>query len=175
MTSYIALLRGINVGGHRPVPMADLRELCEALGFERVATYIQSGNVVFASDATPDAVQRRIEAAIAERFGFPVDVAVRTHAELAAVAADHPLAPPGPNEAFLHVFFLGGDPDPERVTALDPGRFAPDEMLLRGRELYVHYANGAGRSKLAFDFGVPATARNWRTVRALLTVTAALE
>ena len=168
MTTYVALLRGINVGGHRPVPMADLRELCAALGFGSVATYVQSGNVVFTDHGSAADVQQRLEAAIAERFGFAADVVVRTRAELAAVASAHPFADRQADIVKLHVFFLGGEPDHERVAALDVTRFVPDELELSGREVYVHFPNGAGRSKLKFDLGVPATARNWRTVGALL-------
>ncbi len=165
---YVALLRGINVGGHRRVPMADLRGLCEGLGFGEVATYIQSGNVVFTSDRSGEEVGRRLEAAIAERFGFAVAVVVRTRAELAAVAASHPFAGRQTDPAKLHVVFFEKPPPPEAVAALKAADTSPDEVAVDGREAFVHYPNGAGRSKLNLDALGEGTARNWRTVAKLL-------
>ena len=169
MTAYVALLRGINVGGHSKVPMADLRAVVAELGHEDIATYVQSGNVLFSSDGEADeaAVRAALEDAIAAHFGFAVDVAVRSREALTSVAELHPLDGAGREPSRLHVFFLVGEPDLERVAALRPDAFAPDELLVAGREVYVYYANGAGRSKLKIDLGTPATARNWRTVLAL--------
>ena len=169
-SAYVALLRGVNVGGHRRVPMADLRGLCEGLGFGEVATYIQSGNVVFTSDHSVEEVGRRLEAAIAERFGFAVAVAVvvRTRAELAAVAASHPFAGRQTDLAKLHVVFFEEPPPPEAVAALKAADTSPDEVAVEGREAFVHYPNGSGRSKLSLDEFGEGTARNWRTVTKLL-------
>ena len=170
--THIALLRGINVGGHNRVPMAELRSLFEGLGHEHVATYVQSGNVVFDSAAGQSAIVSAIEQAIAAQFGFAVPVVVRSRSELAAVATRHPLAGDEPDEAKLHVFFLADAP-PAAIPGLDPSRYAPDEFVLDGRELYVHYPNGQGRSKLTVArveraFETTATARNWRTIARLL-------
>lgn len=172
--AYVALLRGINLGGHHRVPMAALRDLVASLGHEQVTTYVQSGNVVFAADGAADEVAAELEAALSARFGFEVPVIVRTRAELTRVAARHPFEHVQPDPVKLHVFFLAGDPDPARVAALRPESFAPDELVIDGREVYVHFPNGMGRSKLSFDLGTPATARNWRTVRALRDLTAAV-
>ncbi len=177
--AWVALLRGINVGGHRKLPMADLRGLLDGLGYSDVATYIQSGNAVFTSGDAEPAIVEAISSAILERFGFEVPVVVRSAAEVASVAATHPLGAGEPDEAKLHVMFLSEAPRRGRVADLDAATFAPDEVSLDGRELYIHYAEGAGRSKLTTDaveraLGTSATARNWRTVGKLAEMVAAL-
>jgi uncharacterized protein (DUF1697 family) len=175
-TVWVALLRGINVGGHRKLPMADLRGLLEGLGYRDVATYIQSGNAVFTADADEPAIAEAISSAILDRFDFEVPVVARSADEIAAIAASHPLGEGEPDEAKLHVMFLDEPPTTDRIADLDAASFAPDEATLDGRELYIHYAEGAGRSKLTTDaveraLGVAATARNWRTVRKLAEMT----
>lgn len=177
-TAWVALLRGINVGGHRKLPMADLRGLLDGLGYSNVATYIQSGNAVFTADGEERTVVEAISDAILDRFGFEVPVVARTGPELAAIAAAHPLAAGEPDEVKLHVMFLDAAPEADRIADLDAATFAPDDATLDGRELYIHYAEGAGRSKLTTDaveraLGVTATARNWRTVRKLAEMTGA--
>jgi uncharacterized protein (DUF1697 family) len=166
MTSYVALLRGINVGGHRPVRMDDLRALVESLGHEDVSTYLQSGNVVFRS-ALRDTDE--IARGIASALGGGVKVLMRTAGELASVVAGNPYTS---DVGHLHVTFLADAPEPTLVAALAGDRFAPDAFQLLGREVYVHAPNGYGRSKLDNAFferalGVSATTRNWRTVTAL--------
>jgi uncharacterized protein (DUF1697 family) len=183
--AHVALLRGINVGGHRKLPMADLRALLEHLGYGDVATYIQSGNAVFTTNAEEPVIVEAVSAAILARFGFEVPVIVRTRDELAAIAASHPFesAQAGrgeTDETKLHVTFLAEAPDRVRLPGLDAATFAPDEVALDGRELYIHYAEGAGRSKLTTDaveraLGTSATARNWRTVRRLAEMLSTLE
>lgn len=174
MARYIALLRGINVGGNKKVPMAQLRELMEGLGYTDVATLLQSGNAVFTSkEKNPARVATQLEAAIAREFGFEVAVVIRTRDELAAVIQANPL--PGAEEApsrFL-VTFLSGAPDPKRFEQLDPAAYLPDEFRLVGREIYARFPNGVGTSKLATvlggtRLGVTPTARNWSTVTKLL-------
>lgn len=177
MTSYIALLRGINVGGHNRVPMPQLRTILEGLGHAEVATYLQSGNAVFTSDATDEQrLADDIRQGIADDLGLDIAVLVRTADEVAAIAAANPFATAAAeNPKFVHAVFLSADPDPERVAALDPTRYAPDEYRIGSRVIYVHYPNGAGRSKLDDAvwrrLGVTATARNWNTVTKLLTMT----
>jgi uncharacterized protein (DUF1697 family) len=169
MTAWVALLRGINLGGHHTVPMAALRSLVEELGHRDVATYVQSGNVVFTAAAARgvDDITAELEAALASRFGFAVPVVLRSRDEIERIAARHPFEEREEEPAKLHVFFLAGEPEPARVAAWHPERYAPDEAVVDGREVYVHFPNGMGRSKFTFDFGTPATARNWRTVQAL--------
>jgi uncharacterized protein (DUF1697 family) len=169
MTAWIALLRGINLGGHHRVPMPELRALATDLGYGDVATYVQSGNLVFTAeeDRAPDALTAELEAALESRYGFAVPVVLRSGAEMERIAARHPFEDREDEPAKLHVFFLAGDPDPGKVAAWHPERYAPDEAVVHGREVYVHFPNGMGRSKFTFDFGTPATARNWRSVLAV--------
>lgn len=179
MSAYVALLRGINVGGHHKVPMADLRALCETLGLTDVSTYIQSGNIVFASEATEADLTRELSEAITDRFGFEIPVVVRGAAELTTAAEAAPLAHLDVEEKLLHVAFLTASPSSEAVRAFDLTRYAPDMVVVRGRDAYVAYPNGSGRSKLTLDvieraLGGPATARNWRTVQKLNEMVAAL-
>jgi uncharacterized protein (DUF1697 family) len=174
MARYVALLRGINVGGNKKVPMARLRELLQGLGYTDVATLLQSGNAVFTSqEKNPAQLVKRIEAAIAREFGFEVAVIVRTRDELAAVLKANPL--PGAEEApsqFL-VTFLSDVPDPKRLQEIDPAAYLPDEFRVVGREIYARFPKGIGNSKLATVLGGPRlgvtpTARNWSTVTKLL-------
>ena len=167
MPTYIALLRGINVGGRGKVPMRDLVTLFDGLGHTNVRTYLQSGNVVFTSKAaSPGRVKSAIEHGIEAEFGFEVAVLLRTPAELAAVLHQNPLG----DEAY--VTFLDGKPDRKRVEAIDSAAYAPDEFVVRGREVFVRCPNGYGRTKINNSFferklAVQATTRNWKSVTTL--------
>ncbi|WP_309889735.1 DUF1697 domain-containing protein [Archangium sp.] len=174
MARYVALLRGINVGGNKKVPMAQLRELLEGLGYTDVATLLQSGNAVFTSkERSPARLVKQLETAIAQEFGFEVSVIVRTRDELAAAIQANPL--PGAEEApsqFL-VTFLSDVPDPKLLQMIDPAAYLPDEFRVVGREIYARFPNGIRDSKLATvlgkaRLGVTPTARNWSTVTKLL-------
>jgi uncharacterized protein (DUF1697 family) len=173
-STYVALLRGINVGGRKTVPMAELRSALSALGLEDVATYIQSGNVVFRAPARDaESLAGAIERSIDETFGLSARVVLRTRDELSAVASGNPFLERGADESKLHVVFLDREPDASAVAELDPGRSPPDEFDVQGREVYLHLPNGMGRTKLTGDYferrlGVAATARNWRTVAKLV-------
>ncbi|HJM88200.1 MAG TPA: DUF1697 domain-containing protein [Dehalococcoidia bacterium] len=172
-TTYVVLLRGINVGGDTRLLMADLRALLEGLGHQNIATYIQSGNVVLNSDLANDALSRGIEEALHERANLDVPVIVRNRDELAAVAEQHPFAAVESDEAKLHVMFLADAPAADAIANLDAAQFAPDTFTIEGREMFIHYPNGAGRSKLNINrveraLGTTATGRNWRTVAKLL-------
>ena len=171
---HVALLRGINVGGRHSLPMKTLAAMFEDAGCADVRTYIQSGNVVFRAGAP---LARRIPGAIAAavgaRFGFEPAVIIRTAAEMREIATRNPFLKAGVDPAALHVGFLSAAPTKSKLSALEPGRFAPDAFAVRGRELYLHYPHGAGRSKMTnayFDarLGSPCTVRNWRTVTTLL-------
>ena len=168
---YIALLRGINVGGHHIVPMAELRELCERLGCGDVTTYIQSGNVVFTANASlVSGLAEVIADGIEERFGFRVPVMLRTAAEMANVVARNPFAGRG-EPMTLHVGFLDPAPTEEAIAVIDRRRIEPDEFDVVGRELFLYLPDGMGKSKLtnAFfnAFRTRWTVRNWRTVNKL--------
>jgi uncharacterized protein (DUF1697 family) len=182
MARHIALLRGINVGGHKKVPMARLRELIAGLGYTDVRTYLNSGNAVF---GTPDrsaadvareleeAIERKLEEAIEREFGFHVSVIVRSRDEIAGVVAANPLADVATDPARYLVAFLDGEVDPERVADLDPAGFAPEAFHLRGREVYIWAPAGIAESRVVKELsqkrlGAIATARNWRTVERLL-------
>jgi uncharacterized protein (DUF1697 family) len=175
MARQIALLRGINVGGHRKVPMARLREVLGDLGYADVKTYVQSGNVVLTGPERSDAAtEQALARELEEAFGFDIAVVVRTRDEIAGVVAADPFAEVAGDPARYHVLFLSEAPDPERVArAADPDAFAPDTYALKGRELYLWTPDGIRDSKLMRALtdkrlGVTSTARNWRTVNKLL-------
>ncbi|WP_055554304.1 DUF1697 domain-containing protein [Streptomyces sp. NBRC 110028] len=175
MSSRIALLRGINVGGNNTFPMARQRTLMAELGFEGVTVHLQSGNIVFADPGTPpDQTARALEDAFAADLGFSVPVMVRTRDELAAVVDANPYPAAAAEPKTLHVIFLSDAPtDTSALDALDPAAYAPEEFRLIGREIYLFCPYGIGRSKLAAKLtnsrlGVTATARNWNTVTKLL-------
>ena len=165
MTTYIALLRGINVGGSRKIHMADLRELFSAAGCEDVASYIQSGNVVFTHPAPEGDLTADLERRIEEETGFDVPVVLRTAAAWDDVVRANPY--PDVEPTTLHVAFLAKPPAPDAVKAFDAARFAPEEFVVVGRDVYLHLPDGMGRAKLPPALplirGV-GTARNWRTV-----------
>ncbi len=175
MSRQIALLRGINVGGHNSFPKAGQLALAESLGFRDVSVLLQTGNIVFADPGTPpEETARTIQDRIAAELGLTVPVVVRTRDELAAAIAANPFPQAVPEPKSLHVTFLSAVPaDTSRLDALDVDAFAPDRFLLTGRELYLWCPGGMGRSKLAAavsraPLGVTATARNWNTVTKLL-------
>jgi uncharacterized protein (DUF1697 family) len=173
MTTYVALLRGINVGGRTKVGMDDLRRLFVALGHADVKSYVQSGNVLFSSPVEESSrlvgdIQRRI----ARDLGVTVTVLLRTRDDLAHVVANNPFLSRETDLAKLHVTFLADAPDHERVARLDTPSGGPDEFSLAGREVYLHCPHGYGRTKLNNAYlerrlGVAATTRNWNTVTKL--------
>jgi uncharacterized protein (DUF1697 family) len=169
-TAYAALLRGINLGGRTVLAMSDLRALCEKEGYGCVKTYIASGNVVFTATAREAAVRTALERAVGRHMNREVAVLVRTAAELEATVAANPF--PGVAGNRLLVFFL---PEPPPKNAL-AGVVSPDgeELAIRGRELFVHYPNGMGRSKLKVPLWNGATSRNLNTVLKLAELTRAL-
>ena len=181
MTASVALLRAVNVGGHNMIPMAELRVLCETLAWRDVKTLVQSGNVVFRcqSDDTA-ALSKKLAAAIEKKFGFRPEVIVRTCAELRSVIARNPFAKrkniePGK----LLVNFLATQPGAEAQASVQKIKVGPEELRIDGRELYIYYPDGSGRSKLTNrllekTLGTPGTTRNWNTVTKLLAMAEAL-
>jgi uncharacterized protein (DUF1697 family) len=172
VTAYVALLRGINVGGHGKVAMAELRAGFVDMGFGDASTYIQSGNVVFSASGPATTLRSVIEKGIGTRFGLDVTVVLRTRAQLAAIIERNPLAGGGRDPAKLHVTFLVSTPTAPRRSGLDADAFLPDEFRVAGREVYVHCPEGYGRTKLNNAFferslGVAATTRTLRTVTTL--------
>ncbi|MEU4273043.1 DUF1697 domain-containing protein [Streptomyces sp. NPDC026092] len=180
-TTYAALLRGINVGGHRKVPMAELRSVLEELGHRDVRTYLQSGNAVFTTDAdgaSTDELTTALQDAIEKRFGFRVDCLVRDAAYLAAVADSCPFPAAELEGKQLHVTYFSEPVGPERIASIDQKAFLPEEFRLGDRVLYLYAPDGLGRSKLAEALskpalvkGIVATTRNWNTVMKLVEMT----
>lgn len=173
MSRFIALLRGINVGGHNKVPMSDLRLLCTGLGWTQVQTYIQSGNVIFGAGARTAALEATLEAAIEKRFGLTIAVIVRAASDWARYAENNPFAEACEREPNL--VLLGLSKAPPRADAagalLERARDG-ERVERRGDAIWIHYAGGAARSKLSPALidrlvGSSLTARNWRTVLAL--------
>jgi len=174
MTTYISILRGINVGGHKPVPMKELQALFESLGYKQVKTYIQSGNVAFsAEEKSSSAIRKAIEVAISQRFGFEVPVLISTQADIKKVIEGNPfLNEKGIEPDKLHVTFLDELPKQESVDKLLTYDYAPDRFVLTGKEVYIYCPNGYGRTKINNTFfesklKVGATTRNWKTVNVL--------
>lgn len=172
--TYVALLRGINVGGANKLPMKELAALFAAAGAKDGRTCIQSGNVVFKATGHVVAhLANTISEAIEEGFGLKVPVLLRSRAELEAVLDANPFLARASNPKALHVMFLSDHPSDERVAALDPQRSPPDEFAVLGREVYLHCPKGIARSKLTTAWidralGTVATVRNWNTVNALV-------
>jgi len=183
MATHVALLRGINLGGHKKVAMAELREVVASLGHSDVATYIQSGNVVFSSEESDTAaLSAAMEVAIAARLGVESRVVVLSRDELARVARDNPY-PDEPNHRALHAIFLSGEAGSDvtdRVAAAQrqvADKGSRDTAQVVGRTIFLHTPDGYGRSDLAAALvklgqrktdAVSGTARNWATVTRLL-------
>jgi uncharacterized protein (DUF1697 family) len=162
MTSYIALLRGVNVGGVQ-LAMADLKAVAVSLGYEKVSTYIASGNLLFESGEPEPKVKPALEAALTKHMGRTLTVMVRSAAEMAKVLADNPF--PDKDSKYTVAIFLDGAPDKDALV----GMTAPDgeEARLGVREIYVHYPAGQGRSKMKLPAARAGTARNINTVAKL--------
>ncbi len=175
MTTYVAMLRGINVGGKKVVKMDALRAAASAAGLKKVRTYVQSGNVVFErGKRNTESVEGDIRNLVKKGFGFDVTVVVRTKEQLESAVAFLPFVDEDPEK--LHVTFLSDEPASVPAERLEGAKGRTEEFAVRGREVYLYCPDGYGRTKLSNAFlervlGVPATTRNWRTVNALLAMT----
>ncbi|MCX4987771.1 MULTISPECIES: DUF1697 domain-containing protein [unclassified Streptomyces] len=180
-TTYAALLRGINVGGAKKVPMAELRTLMEGLGYGDVRTYLQSGNAVFSSGhGDEDSLAEELSGAIEKHFGFGVGVLVRDHGYLRTVREACPFPAAELEAKQLHITYFSDPVDAGRFASVEPAVFLPEEFRLGDRVLYLYAPDGLGRSKLAEALakprllkGVLATTRNWNTVVKLEELTGA--
>ncbi|MEI7032677.1 DUF1697 domain-containing protein [Streptomyces pratensis] len=178
-TTYAALLRGINVGAGKRVPMPELRAVLTGLGHTGVSTYLRSGNAVFRSDREDEgALAAELEKALHQRFGFTVDCVVRGGGYLAAVADACPFPAARPAGAQLHVTFYDAPVDADRFAGIDASAHLPEEFALGDRCLYLYAPDGLGRSRLAAALarprrteGLTATSRNWNTVTELVELT----
>ncbi len=175
MSGYIVLLRGINVGTGRKVPMADLKVLCEKLGLVNVQSYIQSGNLVFElTNPEPiKALEQRLHQVFSETFGFDIPVIIRTTHEWADSIARNPfLREIDGDEGRLYLTFLQNEPSSETLEKIKGLQYLPDRYEIIGKDVFIFCANGYGRTKITNDFfekklKVSATTRNWKTVMKL--------
>ena len=171
MTTFVSLFRGINVGGHHKIRMDELKELHEALGFKDVLPYIQSGNVIFTGDdADVTQLRRQIEESFEQKFGFHVEVFVRSSAELRDIIDKNPFSSqPGKESKWVVVMFLAARPNDTAQEDLLKTYVGPEELFIIGKEVYIYYTNGIGRSKLSVSLmekklKTVGTARNWNTI-----------
>lgn len=185
MTIYIALLRGINVGGKNKIKMAELKSLFQSLGCSRVQTYIQSGNVVFESSEEEVQLHNKIEQEIANVFSITLHVVIRTATELERVIENCPFSEDMLKEAkaateaeSFYVSFLSEPPAQERVNQLSPLQNEENEFQIHGKDVYLLLREGIRNSKLAnnlYKLNVPSTIRNWKTVNKLHAMAKATE
>ncbi|WP_269930075.1 DUF1697 domain-containing protein [Aminobacter sp. HY435] len=178
MTVFVALFSGINVGGNRIVKMAELKTFFEKLGFTDVATYIQSGNVVFRGEGDAAGVTARLEQAFEQHWGFRSRIMVRDAEWFERLVAENPYPEVAGDHTKLHAYALERVPTAEEVAPLTARGTGPERFTVRGDVLYLHAPDGLGKSKLAEVLPrvlkVPGTARNWRTVLTLLEMAAKL-
>lgn len=185
MTIYISLLRGINVGGKNKIKMADLKRMFEGLGFDRVQTYIQSGNVLFESTDGEEELRKRIEHEIQAVFGLTITVILRTAAEWERIISDCPYSAEEIAEAeaatdveCFYVCLLPEAPAPEGIERINAYRNESDDFRIVGRELYLLLRHSPRDSKLLMHIhklGVQNTMRNWNTVNKLNSLAQAME
>ena len=169
---YVALLRGVNVGGTNKLPMAELRTLFTSLGYDNVRTFIQSGNVIFSSDQPPDANQ--LATVVAQHFSIDTNITLRSSKALKEIVERNPLSEL--DAAYIHVGFCIKAPDVHAAKELDRERFVPEKFEIIGAQMYLFLPNGMARTKLPGylfrQLKVPTTIRNWKTVNKLVELSA---
>jgi uncharacterized protein (DUF1697 family) len=182
MAVIIAMLRGVNLGPHNRIKMDALRALCATLKLRDAQTYVQSGNVIFHTDQRDvTKLPQRIEDAIEKKFKFRCDVICRTTAEMKAVVANNPFAKRrGIHPGKLLVTFLSSDPGEAARTNIRAMKIEPEELWIGGRECFVYFPGGMGRSKFSWPkigkmLGVTGTGRNWNSVLAMTEMAEKLE
>lgn len=175
MQTYIALLRGINVSGHKKIKMVDLKVSLDELNFSDVVTYIQSGNIVFKSDDNSiNSLEEKIHNKILKDFGFDVPVLVKTPQELIDAITNNPFEKDATYESKLFaVVFLKDKPLAENIELLKTYDYSPEEYILKDKIIYYYAAKGMGNAKMSNNFfekklKVQATSRNWRTTQKLV-------
>lgn len=170
MITGIVLLRGINVGGHRKLPMAELRELIKSLGYSNVATYIQSGNLLVQCDEKKwQAINTSLKRAIHTQFGYDVPIVSRTLAEWESIIRYNPFINEQEDLTKLLVTILEDAPTPENIMDLEAYDFGADELKVVGSEVYMHCHHGAGKSKITNNIlekklKITGTTRNWKSM-----------
>lgn len=174
---HVALLRGINVGGKNKLPMKDLADIFVDTGCANVATYIQSGNVIFeGSAALAKKVAAGVRAEIKRRFSLTIPVVLRSGEELREVVSSNPFLSAGADPEHLHVAFLSDEPSADRVAAIDADRSPGDAFRVHSRDVFLHLPNGVAKTKLTNAFfdsklATTSTVRNWRTILKLVELT----
>ena len=173
MQTYIALFRGINVGGRNKLPMRDLVSTLENVGCQNVATYIQSGNAVFRSgEQDASLLSDRIRTAVRERHGFEPQVLLLASEEMEKAMRSNPFPEAESEPKSLHLYFLTAPPESPDLAALEGIKGDRERFVLGDGVFYLRAPDGVGRSKLAASvemfLGVPVTARNWRTTRKVM-------
>jgi len=173
VTRHVVLLRGVNLGSRNRIAMPELRALLTDAGFDDVATYVQSGNVVVSSRRAPERVAREVERLLESRLGLEIDVVVRTRDELVQVVRRNPLREVATDPKRYQVTFLAAELPAQTLRELGELAHAQERFAAHGRELYAWHPAGVARSKLwarlaSHDLGVAATSRNWTTVTKLL-------
>jgi len=181
MQNYIAILRGINVSGHKLIKMDALRKLFDDMGFKNTKTYIQSGNVVFqCKQAKVQDLEQKIASSIQKEFGFEVPVLVKEANDLEVVLKNNPFINKRKEDVTkLHVTFLSAEPEKALVEKIKEGNYAADEFIVTGKAVYLFCPNGYGNTKLSNTFfenklKVTATTRNWKTINELVIMAAEL-
>jgi uncharacterized protein (DUF1697 family) len=179
LPTFVALMRGINVSGQKIIKMERLRETFEEMGFSRVRTYLQSGNVVFdSSKRSTQSFSKKIEEKIRDDFGFSVPLVLRTSGEMKQIAAENPfLKEAGIDQSKLHVTFLSEIPAKTALGKIGSLDASHDQFQAKGREIYLYCPNGYGRTKLSNNaieklLRVHTTTRNWKSVNALAEMSA---
>jgi uncharacterized protein (DUF1697 family) len=181
MPVLISMLRGVNVGGHNKIKMDALRALYESLKFEDPRTYVQSGNVIFRTkEKNSAALAKKIQSAIEGKFGFRPEVILRTTDEMRSAIATSPFAGRNLEPGKTLVTFLARDPGTGASETLRSLKDFPEELHLLGRELYIYFPNGAGKTKLPWSkveklFNTTGTARNWNSVTKMLAMAEEME
>jgi uncharacterized protein (DUF1697 family) len=181
METYISILRGINVSGHKMIKMDALRKMYEELGFKNVKTYIQSGNVVFQyKKAKPEDLEKKIAKQIRTDFSFEVPVMVKEVNEIEDVIKNSPFVKRKEDVTKLHVTFLSGEPEAVHINKIKEGNYGVDEYILKGNAIYLFCPGGYGNTKLNNNFfenklKVVATTRNWKTVNELVNIAKEIE
>ncbi len=175
MATYISIVRGINVSGHKLIKMDALRQLCTNLGFQKVHTYIQSGNIIFQYKKTnPQILEKKIANAITEKFAFDVPVLVKEFDEFKQIVTSNPfVADKTKDVTHLHITFLASKPDLVHVNKMNDVQYLPDEFHLHNNAVYLYCPNGYSNTKLTNGFlenklKTTATTRNWKTTNELI-------
>ncbi|MES2286328.1 MAG: DUF1697 domain-containing protein [Bacteroidota bacterium] len=175
MNTFLSILRGINVSGHKKIPMVELKKLFGELHFENITTYIQSGNVVFKNKNSKD-LSKQIEQKIFEKYNFNVPVIIRTPDEMQRIIEGNLfLKQKDIDITKLHIVYLANDPKQENIDKLKTYNYEPDKFYISGKEVYLYCPNGYGNSKLTNNFfesklNVTATTRNWNTTNELFKI-----